>query len=346
MPERRRVTLKDVAAQAGVSYQTVSKVLRGQIRVTPEVKARIEQAVQELDYRPNVTAQNLRTRSTHLIGYLWQPDPPDELNPVLEQFLHSVVETAEAEGYNILLCPEPEDEEDILSAYQQLARTSRVDGFILSDLAYEDPRIDLLRLLKIPFVAFGRSAEHVTYPFVDIDGRAGLRRMTNHLIEQGHRRIAVLGWPESSRVGTDRLNGYWEAMELANLPIDEAWIIQQDGVDFGYEAASELLELSVDRRPTAIVTLFDLLAFGAMRAVQDYGLVVGRDVAITGFGNMPINHYITPGITSLKQPVREVGHALTTMLIALLNGQELDNPQILIEPELVIRESSQSHWVR
>lgn len=336
-----RVTLKDVAREAGVSYQTVSKVLNGQVQVTPETRERIETAVAQLGYRPNTTARSLRTQSTQLIGYSWKPNPNKEVNPILEEFLNSIVAAAEACQHHVMLFPFTGDDDQWVNTYRELISTNRVDGFILSGLDYDDPRIPLLQEMDFPFVAFGRSNPEHHFPFVDVDGRAGIRSATDHLIQQGHQQVAVIAWPEGSRVGSARLNGYLEAMEKANLPISPDWIQRWEGsYQNGYQAAATLLDLPENQRPTAVVTLVDIMAIGVMRAVQDRGLRVGPDVAITGFDNTPLVQYLNPGLTSLRQPVTQIGQKTVGLLTALLKGDRPERSEILLKPELIIRQSS------
>jgi len=336
----KKVTLKDVAKRADVSYQTVSKILRNQIQVTPEVRARVQQAVEELGYRPNAAARNLRTQSSQLIGYSWQPSRQDFFSPILEEFEQSIVEAAEKEGYHILLFPQRGP--DIYETYEELVHTGRVDGFILSDLGYMDRRIPVLQELNVPLVAFGRThCDDCLFPYVDVDGRAGIRQAVEHLLGQGHQRIAVLGWPEDSRVGSDRMEGYWDAMQTAGLDVDPDWVIRDSGeYDYGYAAAHTLLALPGRRRPTAIVTMFDLVAVGAMHAIEKHGLVVGRDIAVTGFDDMPVISYLRPGLTTLRQPAWEVGQRVVKMLVSLLQGEDPDEQQLMLLPDLVIREST------
>ena len=335
----RNVTLKDVARRAGVSYQTVSKILRNQIQVTPEVRARVQRAVEELGYR--------RTQASHLIGYSWQPSRQNFFSPILEEFEQSVVEAAEKRGYHILLFPQREGA-DPSEIYEDLVHTGRVDGFILSDLGYSDPRIPALQALNVPLVAFGRThCENCSFSFVDVDGSAGVRQVVDHLLDQGHQRIAVLGWPEESRVGTDRLSGYQEGMEAAGIAIDLAWVKRAAGeYDYGYKATCDLLDLPARRRPTAIVTVFDLIAVGAMRAIEERGLVIGRDIAVTGFDDMPVVLYLRPGLTTVRQPAWEVGQRVIEILVNVLEGTPPAAQQILLTPELIIRESSLSYQPR
>jgi DNA-binding LacI/PurR family transcriptional regulator len=336
----RKITLKDVAQHAGVSYQTVSKVLRDQMRVTPEVRDRIFSAVRELGYRPNVIARNLRLQSSRLIGYSWEPWRQNFFNPVLEQFQQGIVEAAEQLGYHILLFPQRPGV-DLDETYRELVFTGRVDGFILSGLEYHDPRIRALQQLNVPLVAFGRTQAEHPFAYVDVDGGAGVYAAMTHLFDQGHRRIAALAWPEDSRVGQERLSGYLKAMEHAGLAVDSAWIARGTGdFEFGYSVTPTLLALPPHRRPTAIVTMLDLMALGAMRALEGCGLQVGQDVAVVGFDDMPVIQYLKPGLTSVRQPVWEVAQKVVEMLVGLLENKPPNEPQVVLMPELIVREST------
>lgn len=336
----KRITLKDVAAQVGVSYQTVSKVLNGQATVAPETAASIQQAVDELGYRTNVTARNLRKQASHLIGYSWEPSTPDRVSPVLDQFLSSTVEAAEAAGYHILLFPSHKAT-DQSAIYHDLVRTGRVDGFIITSTNYDDPRIRLLQSLGFPFVAFGRANPDWTFPYVDVDGRAGVRAATEHLLQQGHRMIALLAWPDGSRTGTARMNGYREALHKAGIPLDPAWLKRGEGeVAVGYCLTAELLQLPQAVRPTAIVAVDDHLAIGAMQAVQAAGLRVGADVGVTGFDDTPGVQHLSPPLTSVRQPIWQVGVEIVRLLICLMQDVAPDCAQQHLPPRLIVRQSS------
>ncbi|MCE7985074.1 MAG: LacI family transcriptional regulator [Caldilinea sp. CFX5] len=336
----KRVTLKDVAAQVGVSYQTVSKVLNGQATVTPETATAIREAVNALGYRTNVTARNLRKQASHLIGYSWEPTTPDRVSAILDQFLGSTVEAAEAAGYHVLLFPSHKSN-DQSAVYHDLIRTGRVDGFIITSTNYDDPRIRLLRQLDFPFVAFGRANPDWRFPYVDVDGRAGLRAATEHLLEQGHRRIALLAWPEGSRTGTSRVNGYLDALRNAGITVDPAWLRRGEGeVPVGYAQTAALLQLPEAIRPTAIAAVDDHLAIGAMQAVQAAGLKVGADVAVTGFDDTPGVQHLSPPLTSVRQPVREVGREIVNLLTQLIQGETPAYTQLHLPPRLIVRQSS------
>ncbi|MFO7584704.1 MAG: LacI family DNA-binding transcriptional regulator [Anaerolineales bacterium] len=334
-----KVTLKAVAAHAGVSYQTVSKVLNGQLQVAPETRQRIMDAVRELDYRPNQIARSMRARRSFMIGYSWVQTSPDQVNHVLDQFLSSMVREAEAAGYHLLPFPFREGEEQV-DDYQELIDTGRVDGFVLSSVNYNDPRIEFLMQRAFPFVAFGRSNPELDFPYVDVDGADGLRQATFHLIENGHQRIGAIAWPHDSRVGNERMRGYFDAMQSAGLEVLPDWIVRGEGTfEFGREAVFRLMDLPLEQRPTALVTLNDTQAIGATHAARERGLEIGRDLAIVGFDDAPMSQYLFPSLTTVRQPIREAGRKCVEILIAQIEGKAPTEAQILLSPKLIVRAS-------
>jgi len=335
-----KVTLKEVAARAGVSYQTVSKVLNAQAQVTKETRQRITDAVRELGYRPNHIARNMRSKRSHMIGYSWVQTPPNQVNHILDQFLSSMVSEAEAAGYHLLPFPFRDGQAQV-DDYRELINTGRVDGFVISSVNYNDPRVIFLLERKFPFVAFGRSDPELDFPYVDVDGAGGLYQAMQHLISREHRRIAAIAWPEDSRVGNERLRGYFESMQKAGLPVRPEWIERGKGTfEFGYEAASRLIKLPPEERPSAIVTFNDTQAIGALRAAREHGLEVERDIAIIGFDDAPMSQYLFPAITTVRQPIREAGHKCVEILVALMKGNQPEEYQVLLQPQLIVRASA------
>ena len=345
---KQRVTLKEVADSAGVSYQTVSKVINHQVQVSKETEERIWQAVQVLGYKPNYTARSLRSQRSFTLGYTWPPSPPDQSNPILDQFLQSMFKAAEERGYYLLCFPFHADRIQQLATYGELIDTGRVDGFILSSVEYDDPRILFLQERDFPFVAFGHSNPELEFPWIDVDGAAGIAMTVRHILEMGHRRIAALAWPTTSRVGNNRMEGYYSALSEAGITPDPAWIQRGEGrFAFGYKATLELLELPEDRRPTALIGLNDPMAVGAMQAAREKGVKVGEQFAIAGFDDMPMVQYLDPPMTSVRQPVWEVGQRIIPMLLKILESggtgaQHLpaEPPELLISPQLIVRAST------
>ncbi len=335
-----KITLKEVAVRAGVSYQTVSKVLNRQAQVSSETERRIMEAVRELGYRPNQIARNMRAKRSHMIGYSWVPTAPDQVNHILDQFLSSMVIEAEAAGYHLLPFPFREGQAQV-DDYRELINTGRVDAFVLSSVNYNDPRVDFLLERKFPFVAFGRSNPELDFPYVDVDGCAGLAQALEYLISREHRRIAAIAWPETSRVGNERLRGYFETLQAHQLEIRPDWIERGEGsFEFGRAAATRLLHLPVSERPTAIVALNDTQAIGALHAAREQGMEVGRDIAIIGFDDAPMSQYLLPPLTTVRQPIREAGRKCVEILIALVRGDQPKERQVLLQPQLIVRAST------
>ncbi len=337
---KKRITLKDVAERAGVSYQTVSKVLAGQGSVSTETRARIQTVVRELGYRPNIRARNLRVQRSHLIGYSWQPEPPDLYNPILEKFLQSIIQSAEQQNHHILTFAW-QQETDQLEEYHSLVQSGRVDGLILSSIDFNDRRVAYLMDLNFPFVAFGRANPEWDFAYIDVDGGTGLRQMTEYLLALGHRRIAVLAWLESSRTGEDRLQGYYRAMQQAGVSYEKGWIVHGENiVSAGYDGAGQFLQRPPAERPTALIGMSDTLAIGAMNAAHDLGLTVGRDVSISGFDDAPLSQYLQPPLTTVRQPIWEVGQRSIELLFQIMDDSAPAERQILLPPRLIIRQST------
>lgn len=335
-----QVTLKQVAQEAGVSYQTVSKVLNGQVQVASETRERILQAANRLGYRPNQLARSMRVRRSFMLGYSWVQTAPNQVNHILDQFLSSMVREAEAVGYHLLPFPFYEGEAQV-DSYRELISTRRVDGFVLSSVDYNDSRIQFLLENKFPFVAFGRSNPEFDFPWVDVDGAAGTQQAVTYLLSKGHRRIAALAWPENSRVGNDRIQGYFQAMQSAGITPCPNCLLRGEGTfETGRKMTHDLLNLSDAQRPTALIALNDTMAIGAMYAAREHGLEVGRDLAIIGFDDAPMVQYLYPPLSSIRQPIAEAGRKCVEMLVTLLENKPLTEKQVLLKPRLILRDSA------
>ncbi len=334
------VTIRDVARRAGVSTATVSYVLNDSRPVGRETRARVMQAVKELGYRPSVIARGLQAGESRIIGYSWRPAPPNQFNPILEKFIHSVAEATALHGYHVLTFPYPEPYDEV-EVYGEMVESGRVDGFVLPNTRFDDQRIRYLLEVGFPFVAFGRSNPDWDFPWVDVDGTDGVAQAVAHLLELGHQRIACLAWPEMDVVGQHRLAGYCRAMGDAHLPVDPDWVVRiENDYRAAYRAAQEWVALPTDRRPTAVVALSDLLAIGVMNAALDAGLAVGRDLAVVGFDDAPVAGYLRPPLTSLRQPIAGVGDQAVAILIDLVRGKTPSPHQVLLKPQLIVRGST------
>jgi DNA-binding LacI/PurR family transcriptional regulator len=339
-------TLESVATAAGVSRQTVSNVLNAPGRVAPETRQRVEEAIEALRYRPNRSARSLRTRISRLIGYCVQPATAGDLNAVLDRFVHAVTESAAEHGFHVLLFTAPAGSAG-LDRYAELLAQRAVDGFVLADTVVADPRPGWLTEQGVPFVAFGRSWSGPDQGrWVDVDGAAGTTEAVEHLHALGHRRIAFIGWPEGSGVGDDRVAGYTAACR--RLGLDPRVVRAEGGVDTGRALAAALLDGTEGgaeggaEPPTALVCVSDESAYGALRALADRGLRPGEDVAVVGFDDTPAARLPGVDLTSLSQPIEQIGRESVLMLLGLLGVVETPpGPEHrLLRPALVVRASS------
>ncbi|OPG14402.1 LacI family DNA-binding transcriptional regulator [Microbispora sp. GKU 823] len=344
-----KVTIADVARLAGVSRQTVSNVLNSPDVVREETRQRVLRAVEELGYRVNQAARQMRTGRSRLIAIRIEPDRDGINGSVLDRFLHGLTESAARSGYRVLLYTADDDQaevdtfEDLLGAYEP-------DAFVLTSTHHGDLRTAWLLDRKVPFVTFGRpwSADSAgaSHAWVDVDGAAGTAAATRHLLDAGHRVIGFLGWPSGSGVGDDRREGW--SRTLAAAGVDPAGLSRatSDGVADGEKAAHDLLRS--DLGVTALVCASDSLALGALHAARSPGLAwrpgsdaAERPVAVIGFDDTPVAKAV--GLTSLSQPLAQAAAHCVALLTTLLDGQtDPGEPpaNVLLEPSLVVRQSA------
>ncbi len=330
-----RITIRDVSRATGVSVSTVSNALNAPERVAPETRRKVVEAADRLGYRPNRAARALPKGRTFTIGYCI---PAGRDGFFLDTFLHQVTERASDADMDILLFTAHRGQTEV-DTFREIIRRGAVDGFVLSGTTHDDQRVDLLLESRMPFVAFGRTDLGSTHSWVDVDGRAGTRAAVEHLVDTGHRRIALIAWPEGSISGDDRVAGFVEGLEAAGIEHDPALLVRaENDLAAGREAASHLLD--ADLPPSAIVTVQDILAAGAIAELNRRGLRAGPDVAVTGFDDSPPALYSTPALTSVRQPIEEIGRTIVEFLIHDLEEGDGIPRTRLVDPELVVRESS------
>lgn len=331
-------TIKDVARQAGVSVGTVSHVINNTVSVRGKTRDRVLEAIKELDYHPNSVARSLQSRRTNTIS-LVLPATERSLGEYsyLSDLLAGITDECRQHNFDLLLSSSSPEEEG-LTTYKRMAKGKRVDGCIFTCTQKDDERIPYLLEEDMPFVAFGRSNEEWDFPYVDVDGEAGVRQGVRYLIDLGHRRIGFMGLPSELMCSRHRLKGYRLALEEKGLDFDPALITERKATQMeGYQAMKRMLKLELP--PTAVMTSSDLMALGAMKAAQEEGLIVGHDVSIVGFDDIQVAANYHPPLTTIRQSTYEIGVMLCHMLIQLIRGKELSERQIILQPELIVRES-------
>lgn len=331
------VTIKDIAKKTGKSITTVSRALHGYNDVSPETREMVERVAKEMGYTPNLLAQRLQKQRTDTIGFILPTFGPRFSDPFFSEFLAGIGSSATKYGYDILVSTQPPGEKE-LEVYRKKVTGRQVDGFVLVRTRCQDPRINFLRESGVPFVAFGRTEGELDYPFVDEDGADGMFQLTKHLLERGHRRIAYITPPMALMFACDRWQGVKRALDEAGVSLPDAYLVTGELTQrSGREAARRLLSLPTP--PTAIIAGNDLMALGAMSAIQERGLVVGEDIAVAGFDDIPMSEASHPPLTTVHQPIYEIGQMLTEMLIKIIRNQPLESQQILLRPQLIIRQS-------
>ncbi|WP_081683054.1 LacI family DNA-binding transcriptional regulator [Marmoricola sp. URHB0036] len=330
-------TLATVADEAGVSRQTVSNALNNPELLRPETLVRVQSVIERLGYSPNRAARQLRTRSSHLIGLRFEPAQEGTSNALMDRFLHSLTEAASRTGHHVLLFSG--DSKDPLDGYDDLLRSTAVDAFVVTDTYAGTPQAGFLRERGAPFVAFGRPWDEpgADHAWTDVDGAHGARLATEHLLEQGHRRIAWLGWEKTSRIGEDRRSGWQGGMQAAGQDTRGLGVRITDNVDAARLAAHELLE---DPSVTGFACASDTLAIGVLHACAERGLRPGRDIGVVGFDDSLAAQVTWPGLSSVRQPLEEVAVELVRILHLVLAHKPIGDKGRMLRPSLVVRPSS------
>jgi len=330
-----RVTLKTIASATGYSITTVSRALAGYQDVSPSTRQLIGDTAVKLGYFPNATARQLQKQRTDLIGLILPSFGPRFADPYFSLMLAGIGDEMAAHGYDVLISshsPGPDE----LAAYRALVEGRRVDGTVVIRTRLRDERIAYLVERGFPFVAFGRTDDGLAFPYIDEDGESGTFQLVNHLAQLGHERIAYIAAPQELTFGVNRLRGYQRAMHEIGLSPNGDYVAVADLTRTGgMAAATRLLDLKVP--PTAIVAANDLMALGAVTLAKDRKMVIGRDLSVAGFDDIPTAEAL--GLTTLSQPIYSIGRKLSRMLIALIRGEPLDEPKVLLQPRLVSRPS-------
>ncbi|MFI6447416.1 LacI family DNA-binding transcriptional regulator [Kitasatospora sp. NPDC050543] len=338
----RQVTIEDVARAAGVSRQTVSNALNAPHRLRATTLARVTTAIDELGYQPDQSARSLRTGTRRVIGYPAPADDPANPNPLMGGFLEALVTAADAVGHRILLFrSDPrQGSAAVAKALGGLIAARQVDGFILSDVVHDDPRVDSLADAGFPFTAFGRTAPGRPQTWVDIDSTTAMTGLVRTLLDQGHRRICYLNSAAPLPWLADRRAGFLNAATAAPDGCFEVSVPADDPA--ALSRAVERLLTGPDR-PTALVCANDWLALTAYEAVRTTGLAVGTDIAVTGFNDIPLCTLLQPGLISVRLPLATIADALVDRLLrAAEDPAEAPGSGLLLPAEPIWRASTGS----
>jgi LacI family transcriptional regulator len=330
-------TLRDVAKKVGKSVTTVSRALHDYDDVSPETKSRVRKVAAEIGYRPNTLAQRLQKQTSDTIGLIIPTFGPRFSDPFFSEFLAGIGNTANRLGYDLLVSTHPPGDEE-LEAYQHMVASRKVDGFICVRTRRVDPRIEFLCEIDFPFVAFGRVDGENDFPYIDEDGTHGMKMVARHLVKLGYGRIACIMPTLDFMFAQKRLEGLRVGLAESGIPLEDEYIRVGDLTQrSGYQNTVELLDLP--NPPDAIAAGNDLMAFGAISAALERGIEVGEDIGITGFDDIPLAEHFHPALTTVHQPIYQIGEMVSEMLIKRIKNQPLDQRQFLLKPKLVVRQS-------
>ena len=328
-------TMKDVAQRAGVSPSTVSHVINETRFVSQQLRDRVLRAMRELNYQPSAVARSLRTKKTQVVALVI----PDITNPYFPEVARGVQDVAEENEYSVILCNTDRARGRELRFLKAL-RGQWVDGLILNPSEVTSGDLQDLQDAQIPVVLIGSQIDHPDLDVVMVDNVQGAYDAVSHLIDLGHRRIGLVGGSRTASSGEQRFQGYIRALADHDIPIDEEIITEgrftREG---GYESMKRLLALQSP--PTAVFASSDVMAIGALMAIQEEGLQVPNDVSLVGFDDIAEASTTTPKLTTVSQPKYQTGEVAAQLLFDRVEGASPGERQkIVLSHQLVIRDST------
>ncbi|MBY0157748.1 LacI family DNA-binding transcriptional regulator [Cytobacillus oceanisediminis] len=324
--------IQQVAKQAGVSVATVSRVLNGQKTVSGKTRMKVEEAIKKLNYEPSMLGRNLRNSESRLLLILI----PTISNPFYLEIIKGIEQVAISQNYNILLC-ETDSDPERENIYFDLVRKKMADGIISMDPAVNGKTLKKLAE-NYAIIQCSEYEEGSGIPYVTIDNEEASYRAVKHLVQIGHKKIALINSDEKYLYARQRKMGYNRALEENGIALKPEYIIptQHLGFENGQQAMKKILNL--EERPTAVFAVSDLLAIGALKEINASGLHVPSDMAVVGFDKIDFSNMTNPTLTTIAQPMHKMGTVAAKMLIDKIKGIEVES--IILDHDLVIREST------
>jgi len=329
-----RKTIEHIAQLAKVSKATVSRVLNNSPKVTEETRERVMKIIKESGYYPSAMARRLTTNKAETIGLII-PSPQDKTfgNPFYTEILRGFTHQAKIEGYDLLLFINEHQ-----FNYSKLFHDRRVDGLLLVGIKRDDKGIIRLSKNKFPYILTGK-VDYKEANYVDAENRKGAYQAVSYLARFGHKRIAYIGGSFEFVFNQERFEGYLSALKDHNLEYGKELTMKSISTqESGYEAMRKILKSS--SIPTAVFAANDLDAIGAMRAIKEKGLKIPEDIAIIGFDDIQLASYVDPPLTTIKQPIFEMGTTALNLLISIIEGKRIGTQKIELHTQLIIRKST------
>jgi len=329
-----KATIYDVAQAAGVSIATVSKVINQTGRISDKTRKHVYQVMEKLKYEPNMVASALTKKSTYTLGLTL----PDLANPFFAEIARAVEDRGREYGFSVLICSTDNDPDKEVQ-YLSLLTQKRVDGIISAVRIQNDHFLKKMLQHHIPFVLITREMPTLAVDTVMVDDFLGGYLAGSHLVELGHKRIAILVEDMDNTSNLERIRGCRQAMANSNVMLDEGLVlISGYSVECGKSTMKKLL--SIDERPSAVFACNDLLAIGAIQAAREVGLQLPSDLSVVGFDNTILATIIDPPLTTISQPIQEIGRRAVDLLIQEIKQEKVLKQRVVLLPDLVLRKSS------
>jgi LacI family transcriptional regulator len=333
-----KISIADIAKKANVSKMTVSRVLSGKGQVAPKTFERVKKIIAESNYHPNLIARSLSSKKTMIIGVIIPKIEQMFLDNYIAQILGGITDVALLNNYRIMLCP-IESKQNQGTEYINLAHSGLFDGLILVKTRMDDPNIEVLANSSFPFVLVNHKKYSKNINFVDSRNIEGAKMAIQYLYGLGHRNIALVAGSMYETNGRDRLKGYKDAMKSYGLEYHDNWIVFGDfNKEKAYQESKKLLKTG--KRPTAIFCCDDYMAIGVIEYIKKEGFRVPEDIAVIGFDDIELAAYIKPALTTIRQPIYELGKTSAQALLKLISGKQKIPFQKLLGVKLIKRESA------
>ncbi|OKP94688.1 LacI family DNA-binding transcriptional regulator [Paenibacillus sp. P32E] len=317
-------TIKDVAQKANVSIATVSRVLNNLTGYSDKTKQKVNQAIKELGYQPNAIARGLINKRTQTIGVMF----PNVSSAFSSDLLHGIDEFAHDSNYSVVVCNTDNDGKRTMK-YLQLLREKQVDGIIFSSEVLNKEYYEVLESMKIPVVLVSSKTDFAKVPYVKVDDYQAVYDAIQYLISKGHRKIAMISGTKSDPIaGTPRVQGYRKALEASGIAFDSSRLVYGD---FSFESGGRAME-SILRKAgeaTAVFAASDEMAIGALSAALKHGLNVPEDISIMGYDDLKLAQMVTPPLTTVRQPLYEMGKIASEKLIRMIETGDIATNKII-----------------
>ena len=338
MDNKNRLTINDIARELNLSKSTVSRALRDSYDVNPETKRRVLELVKKLNFEPNVIAKSLREHKSFNVGVII----PSFQIPFYATAIGGIQEVLSSAGFNVMTCQTNESFDTEVISVNSLLK-SRVDGMLISLSKHTNQYDHIKKFIQkgLPVVMFNRMTTDLDLPSVTVDDYKGAYDATEYLIQRGCRNIAHISGPKTLLLCKQRKTGYLDCLKNHNLAVKEEWIFESDfSIESGIKAAEELLKLPT--LPDSVFCICDSVAIGAMKTLKKRGIKIPSDISVMGFTNDSFASVVDPSLTTISQPISEIGKKAAELLLLQLNRKftKWDNRHIVLETSLVVREST------